>query len=213
MIRTFVLLTFASTVVAASATAQEAEPDTLDAPAVPSRLGGVFQAVGFDPTGEFRDNASFSLGGTIGGRYFLDSGRFVALYAGVGFADYGSEEADLFLFDGRTYTQMVFVEVGPQIHIGRGPIVPYIHGSVGITNIAARTSVTFLGETLDTETDASDTNLALAGGGGFRIRAGSVYLDLAVTYHRNGTMTYLVEEEELTSRADVLRFQVGVSTR
>lgn len=213
MVRTFALLTLAFTVVAASATAQEAQPDTLEARTIPSRLGGVFQAVGFGPAGAFRDNASFSFGGMIGGRYFLDSGRFVALYAGVGFADYGSEEADLFLFDGRTYTQMIFLEVGPQIHIGRGPIVPYIHGTVGITNIATRTSVTFLGETLDTDTDISDTNLALAGGGGLRIRAGSIHLDFAVTYQRNGTMTYLAEDEEFTSKADVLRFQVGVSTR
>lgn len=55
----------------------------------------MLQVVGFGLTREFRKNASFSFGGTIGDRFSWTRERFVALYAGVGFADYGSEEADL----------------------------------------------------------------------------------------------------------------------
>ena len=211
IVRTLTLVTLAFVLVAPSATAQQPEPDTLDARTAPSRLGGVLQVAGFVPIGEFRDNAGFGVAGIAGVRYFLDKRRFAALYGGFGFASFDSESmGDPLFYQHRTETGMYFVEVGPQIHLGRGPIAPYISASVGLTSFVTSTNVGGLFTEREGSTDLQDISPAFVGGGGLRIRVGSVHLDLAVTLHLNGTMTYRLGEDEFTSRADLLRFQAGV---
>lgn len=213
-LRALTLLTFVLMVAVTSgpklAAAQEA--DTSDAPAKTSRTPWVVHAIGFAPIGEFQDTASFTVGGTLGGRYFLDAKEFLALYAGVGAANYASEQQKFLGFVWTTDTSMLFFEVGPQIHLGNGPVVPYIYGGVGLANFSTSTTLTFDDEELDSETHASDWNLALFGGAGCQIRVHKkVYLDLGVTYQHNGTMTRLIDDEEITSEANVVRVQVGVS--
>ena len=192
------------------AAAQEA--DTSDAPAKTSHIRLVAHAIGFNPIGEFQDSTSFTVGGTLGGRYFLDKKKLVALYVGFGAANYASESGKFLGYVWTTTTSMSFLEVGPQIHLGNGPVVPYIYAGVGPANFSTQTTLNLDDEEIDSETHASDWNLALFGGAGCQIRVyKKVYLDLGVTYQHNGTMTRLIDDEETTSEANVVRFHVGVS--
>ena len=209
------------------------EADTSDAPVKTSRIGVVVHAIGVSTTGELQDSAStdgvalrrsfgspqgsqLSRGGggvTLGGRYFLDKKESVALYAGFGGANnYLSEQLQFRTlgFKWTSNTSMFFLEVGPQIHLGSGPVVPYIYGGVGFANYSTTTTtVKFGGEKISSETRA-DFNLTLFGGAGCRIRVyKGIYFDLCVTYQDNGTMTHLIRET--TSEVNVVRIQVGVS--
>ena len=193
-------------------TAAAQQTDTSDAPAKTSRIRIVAHGVGFAPIGEFADSANSTFGFSAGGRYFLDKKEFLALYAGLGGTNYASESEEFFGFEWTTATNMVFFEVGPQIHFGSGPVVPYIHGSVGFVNFSTSTTLMLGDEELDSETGASDFNPAFSVGAGCQIRVyKQYYLDAGVTYQHNGTMTRLIDDEEITSEANVVRFQVGVS--
>ncbi len=188
------------------------EADTSDATAKTSRPKIGIHGVGFTPIGEFSDSADSTLGFSAGYRYFLDKKEFIALYAGFGATNYASESEKFLGFEWTTATNMFFLEVGPQIHLGSGPVVPYIYGGVGFTRFSTTTTLNLNDEEIDSETHASDYNPAFSVGAGCYIRVSKhYYLDAGVTYQHNGTMTRLIDDEEITSEANMVRFHVGVS--
>lgn len=149
-----------------------------------------------------------------------------------GFMIYGLERIDYCEFGCRVLTELtttnsiLFAGVGPELVLARGDIQPYVFGTAGATWFVTSSSVDYndgYGPT-DSTTNYSDSTIGFRYGGGIRFGAmNKVAVDLGVTRHDNGVVSYLTKGDIVDnpdgsitmnpnlSEADLLSFQVGIS--
>lgn len=150
----------------------------------------------------------------------------------AGFLIYGIENIQYCDFGCRVVTDLTttnsiaYIGVGPELVLARGDIQPYVHATAGMTWFLTTSSVDYNdgwgpeGET----TNYSDHTIGFKYGGGIRFRASRrVAIDMGVTRHENGPVTYLTkgdivdnDDGSITmfpnqSEADLLNFQLGLS--
>ena len=125
-----------------------------------------------------------------------------------------------------TTNSILYAGVGPELVLARGDIQPYVFGTAGGTWFVTSSSVDYndgYGPSDDT-TNYSDHTIGFRYGGGIRFNASrKVGIDLGVTRHDNGTVSYLTKGDIVDnpdgsitmnpnlSEADLLSFNVGIS--
>lgn len=149
-----------------------------------------------------------------------------------GFLIYGMEHIDYCEFSCRVLTELtttnsiLFAGVGPELVLARGDIQPYVYATAGATWFVTSSSIDYndgFGPVAET-TNYTDHTLGFRYGGGIRFRSGgNVSIDLGVTRHDNGLVSYLTKGDIVDnpdgtitmnpnlSEADLLSFQVGLS--
>jgi hypothetical protein len=162
----------------------------------------------------------------------------VGLRLDASFLEYGRKTRGILLTDPLvgiidldivTENSIASVGVGPQFTVPGEVVRPYMFVTAGFAYFWTQS---FLGGAADTSSVERTTNLddftfsvAAAGGLLFRVHQGRhpVYVDLSVSYHRNGTVTYMAEESvryapdgmlivtPIESEANLVLFSVGVS--
>ena len=125
-----------------------------------------------------------------------------------------------------TTNDIGMIGIGPQLSVPRGPVRPYLYGTVGMGLFFTSTSVTDFGDGDEIASDMpqSCATLAYSGGAGLRVPVSRVILlDLGAEYRRHGDARYLVEGgigqepdgtivvHELRSEANLLLYRVGVT--
>jgi hypothetical protein len=207
----------------------------------PRFMGGASFSIG-SPRGEFRSYVSDGYGVGLHGLARLGRDGIFALRLDGGFLNYGNETLRVPLntapgggriqLDLTTSNNIFWLGAGPQLMAPRGPVRPYVNGTVGFSYFATVSSVE--GRDNDAEPFARNTNyddaqLSWGGGGGvlvpvYRNARSLVFLDLGARYHDNGrNVRYLrkggirdlpggdVELDVIESRADLVTWHIGVS--
>jgi hypothetical protein len=192
------------------------------------------------PVGEFRDNVD-SNGYGVGGNFLVGLGRR-PFYVGVdaGFVTYGSETRDQPLIPSipevdlevRTTNNIALTHFLFRAQPRSGAVRPYADALIGFKYLYTRTTIN---SDIDDEAIASTTNLnditfSYGFGGGVQVRlaslggSGDISLDTKVRYLRGSEAEYLKEGsirrengnvffDVLSSRTDVVSFQIGVTFR
>lgn len=189
------------------------------------------------PSGEFADHVDtgFGLAGALAVR--LDDAGVFGLRVEGGFDIYGSETFRVplsttvggrIMVDVTTTNNIAYLGVGPQLMLPTRSFRPYLAGTAGLSYFHTTSQVKGddNSEAFASDTNYSDTVFSLGGTGGIYIPisrgATPINLDLAVRYHRNGTVSYLTEgsiedNEDGTidifptrSEANLLSFHIGV---
>jgi hypothetical protein len=202
-----------------------------------SRIGVAINGIYAAPQEEFRtfvDN-----GGGLGGSFLvkLDPSGVLALRVDASWITYGSERTrvplspttgNLITVDLNTSHNIFMGGVGLQLQAPSGPIRPYVGGTAGIGTFWTQSTIE--GTDNDDQPFAQSTNqrdntFAWSGVGGLTIPltgAGTVLMDLGVTYQANGEATYLppgvirdandqvITRDPVRSRTDMLLYRVGV---
>lgn len=189
------------------------------------------------PVGEFNTHVELGGGFGLGGLLFLNDQRFAALRLEGSMVIYGSETIRTPLsptvpfvdVDVRTTNSILSAGIGPQIYLARGPLRPYVFGTVGLSYFVTETSVQgdYDEEPFASTTNFHDTNLSLGGGGGVSVGVYqgdvAVNLDLSVVYKHNGLTEYLTRgdlrrlprggwvADPILSDANLLTYRVGLS--
>ena len=189
------------------------------------------------PVGEFQDFVDW--GGGVGayGVWNIDRRRQIGIRAGGSFVIYGHESYDTQILP---HTQRVLVEVntdnfivdfgiGPQITLGRGPIKPYMYGTVGFSYFATVSSLDGVsgGPDFAHTTNFDDFTAALTGGGGLLLQLTRgrhpVSIDLSTQWTFNGDVDYLTEGDivdnpdgsltlyPIRSEANLMTFRIGIA--
>jgi hypothetical protein len=203
-------------------------------------MGGATFSIG-RPRGEFHKYVADGYGVGVHGLARLDPYGIFALRLDGGFLNYGSETIRLPLntalgggrirLDLTTSNNIYWLGGGPQLMAPRGPIRPYVNGTVGFSYFTTTSSV----EGRDDEvpfahdTNYDDAQLSWGGGGGvlipvYRNQRTLVFVDLGARYHDNGrSVRYLreggirdlpngnVAYDVIESRADLVTWHIGVS--
>ena len=157
------------------------------------------------PTGEFKRYVS--AGGGLDG--FIDIGFGSESPAGIRldgtFILYGDERrtvplsstVNLVYVNVNTSNQIFSLGIGPRIAARRGGLRPWVAGEIGFSYFWTSSSVagTSSGEPFASSTNFDDLTFAWRAGGGLLVRLGHgrtpIYLDLAASYLRNGSVSYL----------------------
>lgn len=171
------------------------------------RLSGQFAGVQMRPVGELANNIGFGYGIEGAGLMRLDRAGIVALRAGLGLVQYGSEHKRVPLsptIGGRitvdvTTTNDVWTGgLGLQLMAPRGWIRPYVSGSAGFASFVTQSSIqgTSSDQSFASTTNHQDTGFAWLAGGGIYVPLHRgrtlVSLDLGATYHApQGKRSYL----------------------
>lgn len=203
------------------------------------RFSGQFAVVQMRPVGELADNIGFGYGIDGAALMRLDAAGIVALRAGLGIVQYGSEHTEVPLsstIGGRitvdvTTTNDVWMGgLGAQIMAPSGWIRPYASGSAGFVSFITQSNVRGSSSSQDfaSTTNHQDTGFAWLASGGLYIpvhRGRSlVSLDLGATYHATqGKRSYLkpgsirdlpngdIAIDPMYSEAKFVTWRVGVS--
>lgn len=208
--------------------AGEAEAQYRDGPG--GHFGISFSAA--DARGELAGAIDQGFGLELTGGIPLAADGHLRLRLDGGFLVYGLEHIDYCEYSCRVLTELtttnsiLFVGVGPELVLARGDIQPYVFGTVGGTWFVTSSSVDYndgYGPG-DETTNYSDHTFGLRYGGGIRFHATrKVGIDLGVTRHDNGLVSYLTKGDIVDnpdgsitmnpnlSEADLLSFQIGVS--
>lgn len=192
------------------------------------------------PRGEFDKNISNN-GYGIGGQFLVGFSRIpLALGVDAAFTNYGSEEhhepisttIPELRVKVRTNNNITLTHFLVRAMPRHGTVRPYIDGLVGFKHLFTDTKI--LNEENDEElastNNLSDTTISYGAGGGVQVRLGGlgsrgdICLDGKVRYLAGGDADYLkkgsirreggsVFFDVLSSRTDVLTFQVGITFR
>lgn len=204
----------------------------------PRLMGGADFSVA-QPTGQFGQyvNAGFGVG--VHGLARLGASGAFALRVDGNFVQYGRETKRVplsptvggrIMVDLTTSNNIAWFGVGPQLMAPRGPVRPYVNGTVGFSYFATQSSIS--GDD-DVESVLHDTNyddlvFSYSGGTGVLIPVGQgrrtkVFLDLGARFHNNGRAQYLREGgiedlpngdirlHPIASNANLWTYHVGVS--
>jgi hypothetical protein len=170
-------------------------------------IGGIVS----EPQGEFAQSVGTAGGVAINVRYSPSGAAGFGLRADFGFVRYGSNTQPACFsvtvgcrvqLDVVTANDILLANLGPEwVLPGRGPVRPYLSGSVGLAHFYTHSYVKGVDEHDDEgfgdTTNHKDSSLAWRTGGGILVTLvrGStpVALDLAAYYHRNGVAEYLTE--------------------
>src|SRR5215208_45592 len=166
--------------------------------------------------GEFADNVKGGAGGSGFAVTGLDRAGIFGLRVDGGFLIYGHERKRVPLsstiggritVDVTTNNNIALLGIGPQITAPRGPIRPYVNGTVGLAYFFTRSSVSGTNNEspfASTE-NYNDPQLALAGGAGVYIPLPTtrvpVMLDVGARFQGNGRARYL-KEGSITDNTD-----------
>ncbi|AHG91528.1 hypothetical protein J421_3991 [Gemmatirosa kalamazoonensis] len=204
----------------------------------PRLMAGVDFTVA-QPAGQFKQYVSNGFGVGVHGLARLGGLGAFALRVDGNFVQYGSETKRVNLsptvggriqVDLNTSNNIVWFGVGPQLMAPRGPVRPYVNGTVGFSYFATESSVKGLndGESLLHNTNYDDFVFSYSGGTGVLIpiahgRRTLVFLDLGARFHNNGRTSYLREGgiedlpgggialHTIDSNANLWTYHVGVS--
>ena len=231
-----VVATFLVAAVLAGAT-NEAHGQEAESERVRDRVFLPLALIGGVPVGEFSESVDFGYGLSAGLVFHLDRRRMVGLRLDASFLEYGRKTRGILLTDPLvgiidldivTENSIAAVGVGPQFTVPGEVVRPYVFATAGFAYFWTQS---FLGGAADTSNVERTTNLddltfsvAAAGGLLFRVHQGRhpVYVDLSVSYRRNGTVTYMAEESvryapdgtlivaPIESEANLVVFSVGV---
>lgn len=158
--------------------------------------------------GEFADFVDHSWG--VGGSflYAMDRAGLLGLRVDMSYQRYGHERQRVplsptiggrILVDVTTDNNIVLAGVGPQLLFPRGPVMPYLTGTIGLAYFFTQSSVEGAdnNDPFATTKNYSNTTFAWSGAGGLYIAlkkgAKPVALDLGARYQANGTARYLRE--------------------
>ena len=205
----------------------------------PRFQGGVNFSLG-SPQGEFRSYVADGYGVGAHGLGRVGRDGWFALRVDGGFLQYGRERKRVPLsstvggrvrVDLTTSNNIVWLGAGPQLMAPRGPVRPYVNGTVGFSYFATTSSIQGRNddEPIAQDTNYDDAQLSWGGGGGvlvpvYRNARTLVFLDLGARYHDNGrNVRYLreggirdlpdgrIELDVIQSRADLVTWHIGVS--
>jgi len=191
------------------------------------------------PAGQFKQYVNNGVG--VGGHALYRIGALgaFALRVDGSFVQYGRETKRVMLsptvggrvkVDLTTSNNIYWLGVGPQLMAPRGPVRPYINGTVGLAYFATESSLKGVD---DVESEFHNTNLddlrfSFGGGTGVLIpiahgRRTLVFLDLGARFINNGRTQYLreggiedlpngdVRLHPIASNANLWTYHVGVS--
>ncbi len=200
------------------------------------QVGGYFTTV--SPRGEFSDNVTNN--GYGGGGLFLKRIGPSPILVGldVGGVVYGSDShlepisttIPNLLVKVRTSNNILLAHFLTRIQSRKGGVRPYVDGLIGLKHLFTRTTITseFDSDPIAGITDLSDSSLSYGIGGGLQIPIvggeSGIMLDGNVRYLRGGRAEYLKKGsirdvggvaifDVLSSRTDVVAFQIGVTFR
>ena len=235
---------FAALLVSSTTAAAQRTPDTERrlGPATvggePRLQGGLSFSLG-QPRGPFRDYVDDGIG--VGGHalYRLDRQGAFAVRVDGGFLNYGRETKRVplsttvggrIMVDLTTTNNIAWVGVGPQLMAPRGPVRPYVNGTVGFSYFATQSSISGAddSENILHDTNYDDLVFSYSGGTGVLIpvahgRRTLVFLDLGARFHNNGRTKYLREGgiedlpngqialHPIDSNANLWTYHIGVS--
>ena len=191
------------------------------------------------PLGAFRDYVK--VGGGIDGSVLVHLTRDRAWGVRIdgGFINYGRETkrtrlsnsiGDRIRVDVNTTNNIARMGVGPQLTVPRGPVRPYLHGTIGFSYFYTQSGVEGVDDT-DNEfastTNFSDAALSWGGGGGllfpFKTKGTTVAVDFGARYLKNGRTRYLreggitdnpdgtIDVSPIESEVELLVWNLGVS--
>lgn len=189
------------------------------------------------PVGEFHNHVELAGGFGLGGLLYLHPERYAALRVEGNLVIYGAETIRTPLsptvpfvdVDVRTTNSILSAGAGPQIFLSRGPIRPYVFGTVGLSYFVTETNVQgdHDEEPFASTTNYDDLNLSLTGGGGISVGVYqgevTVHLDLSAAYSHNGLTEYLTKgglrslprggwvANPILSDANLMTYRVGIS--
>lgn len=159
------------------------------------------------PQGEFRNfvGTGAGLGGNI--TFMVDRGRHFGLRLWASWIEYGRTTERVPLspslpgldVDLTTSNDIISFGFGPELHLGTGPLRPYLHAAIGTSDFATTTSVEGSNNSspFASSTNFNDWTFAWYGGGGLMYLVSSknnpVYIDAGVRYQVHGETRYLRE--------------------
>jgi hypothetical protein len=205
----------------------------------PRLQGGASLSIA-QPTGEFGQYVNNGVGVNVHGLARLGGSGFFALRVDGDFLQYGSETKRVTLsptvggrirVDLNTTNNIAALGVGPQLMVPRGPVRPYINGSVGFAYFGTESSIkgsSDLNEPFARTTNYDDWTLSYGGGSGVLVPLSQgkrtlVFLDLGARFHNNGRVRYLREGgitdlpngdialSVIESNANLWTYHIGVS--
>ncbi|HYW32739.1 MAG TPA: hypothetical protein VE869_14665 [Gemmatimonas sp.] len=222
---------------AVPAAAQEALSVGVDSisPAIPRWRAGVAAELG-RPTGDFHRNVGQAGGASAHLSVRLDQYGFFSLRLQGGYLNYGheSQRTCVAATPGcrvaatvSTVNGILSLGVGPEISLQRGRFRTYGHGLVSLSRFSTVSGLGggLLPDFIAADENFGDGNFAWSTGAGVSMLVHSgVSVDLGVSYQGHGRRNYLIkggvtDHDDGTlafdvkrSRADLLAFQLGVST-
>lgn len=205
----------------------------------PRLMGGAAFTVA-QPAGEFGQYVANGIGANLHGLYRVGASGFFALRVDGDFVQYGSETKRVNLsntvggrirVDLNTANNIAALGAGPQLMVPRGPVRPYVNGTMGFAYFGTESSVRGSSDTQEPfarTTNYDDWTLSYGGGTGILIpvsrrQRSLVFLDLGARFHNNGRVRYLREGgitdlpdgdvalDVIHSRANLWTYHVGVS--
>lgn len=184
-------------------TGSRVPPDSLG---VGSELG--FTLIGARPVGEFADYVGPGGGFSLFGVLNLGDRKSVGLRLDLDLVTYGSNTVRVPLsptvpfvdVDVTTENSISSLSLGPQLVLGQKRVRPFLHGSVGVSQLVTTTSVWSSGDLvpLASSQNYEDHVFMLSAGGGIRIVAAAwagrpFGLEIGGHYVRRGVADYLRE--------------------
>lgn len=163
----------------------------------------------------------------------LDPQGWLGMRVDLGFLNYGHTSHATPLTSSipvrvrvNTSNNIGMIGIGPQFSVPRGPVRPYLYGTIGLGLFFTNTSVTNVGDGSEIASDMPQSCAALAysGGAGVRVPVSrTILVDFGTEYRRHADARYLVEGNleqdsdgtivvhELRSEANLLLYRVGVT--
>ncbi len=201
----------------------------------PKTLVGINLQLGV-PQGEFKNfvGTGAGLGGNI--TFMVDRGHHFGLRIWGSWIEYGRSTERVPLspslpgldVDLTTANDIWSFGVGPELHLGSGPLRTYLHAAIGTSDFSTSTSVEGSNNSspFASSTNFNDWTFAYYGGGGFMYlvsnKENPVYIDAGVRYQVHGETRYLQEGSiqsngsggviirPVQSRTDLLVIHLGV---
>lgn len=200
----------------------------------PQALVGFNLQLGF-PQGEFADfvNTGYGIGANL--TFLIDPRRQVGVRLFGSWLEYGRSTERVGFpglpgidVDLTTSNSIYSFGVGPEFHLTRGAVRPYLQGAIGLSNFVTSTSVegSDNDEPFASTTNFNDWTVAYYGGGGllFQVSHGKnpVFIDGGLRYQSHGRTRYLREGsleqdnngdivlDPIESKTDLLIMHLGV---
>ena len=227
-------LALASCLAAAPATLAAQNYREVMPEAPPHMLLGINLQLGF-PQGEFANfvETGYGIGGNF--TFFLDQGNRAGIRIFGSWIQYGRTTEQVpfpglpgIAVDLTTSNNIYSFGVGPEFHLASGAVRPYVHGAIGLSNFATRTSAEGSDnvEPFASTTNFNDWTVAFYGGGGLQIQVSHgrnpVFIDGGLRYQSHGRTRYLREGsiqpapgggvtfDPIQSKTDLLITHLGV---
>ncbi|MEO8635226.1 MAG: hypothetical protein ABI587_08115 [Gemmatimonadales bacterium] len=158
------------------------------------------------PQGEFKQFVGTGYGASGDVTFMLDRSGQAGLRIFLSWIEYGRTTQQVsfpslpgLFVDLTTANDIFTLGVGPEFHLTRGALRPYVNGFFGLSMFTTTTSAsgTSNSSPFAESENFNDVTFAYAGGGGllFQVSHGRkpVFLDAGIRYQRHGTTRYLRE--------------------